>query len=75
MSFRFQARKHETKQSVKRDKRNGEHGVKTESANAFTRKNLLTRNIRNIFNHGEWCIQLLQVVVLGARRTHYFHSY
>ena len=38
ISFRFQASKQETMQSVKRDKRKGEHGVKTKSANAFTGK-------------------------------------
>ena len=38
ISFHFQARKEETKQSLKRDKGKCEHGVKTESANAFTRK-------------------------------------
>ena len=38
ISFRFQARKQETKQSVKRDKKKVEHGVKIESENAFTRK-------------------------------------
>ena len=38
MSFHFHARKEEAKQSVKRDKRKGDNGVKTESANAFTRK-------------------------------------
>ena len=35
--------KRETQQSVKRDKRKGEHGVKTESANAFSRKHLETK--------------------------------
>ena len=40
IKFRFQARKQETQQSVKRAKRKGEHGVKTESTNAFTRKYL-----------------------------------
>ena len=38
ISFHFHARKEVTKQPVKRDKRQGEHGVKTESANVFTRK-------------------------------------
>ena len=40
ISFRFQARKQETKQSVQRGKRKREHVVKTESANAFARKTL-----------------------------------
>ena len=40
IGFRFQARKQEIKQSVKRDQNKGEYGVKTESANVFTRKNL-----------------------------------
>ena len=38
ISLRFQARKQDTKQSVKRDERKGEEGVKIENAIAFTRK-------------------------------------
>ena len=57
ISFHFHAKKEETKQPVKRDKRKCEHGIKTENANAFTRKILWTRNMSNIINHDDLCIE------------------
>ena len=52
---------------MKRDKRKGEDGVKTESAIAFTRKVLQTRSIRNIINHDEWYITLLHYMSLVGK--------
>ena len=63
------------KQSVKRDKRKGKHGVKTEIANAFKKKNLLATNIRIIISHGEWWITILQVMVPSGISKNYSHSY
>ena len=62
-------------QSVKRDRRKGEHEVKTESLNAFTRKCFLTRNMRNIINYGEWCITLLHVMLPFGRSQNCSHFY
>ena len=75
ISFQFHARKEETKQWVKRDKRKGEHGVKTESANAFTRTILWTRDLRNIINHDEQCIKLLHFMLPVGKSKNYCPSY
>ena len=63
ISFHFHVGKEETKQLLKRDMRKGEHGVKTESANAFTRKILWTSDMRNIISHDDQCIKLLQFML------------
>ena len=75
MSFHFHARKEETKQSVKRDKRKGDNGVKTESANAFTRKILWTRDLRNIINLDDQCIKLLHFMLPVGKSKNYCRSY
>ena len=42
--FLFQARKQETKQSVKRDERKGENGFKTESATSINQEKSPNKN-------------------------------
>ena len=56
---------------MKRDERKGEGVVKTESAIAFTRKNLETRSITNIINHDAWYITLLHCMCsVGEGKNH-----
>ena len=69
VSFHFQGRKQETKQSVMRDMRKWEHVVKTGSANIFI------RNMRNIINIGEQCITLLHVTLPVGKNKNYSRSY
>ena len=38
-------------------------------------KQKVQRNLRNIINHGEWCITLLHVILPVGRRKNYSHSY
>ena len=64
--------KEETKQSVKRDKRKCEHGVKTESANALTRKILWTRDI---ISPDEQCTELLHFMLPVRKSKNYCCSY
>ena len=75
ISFHFHARKEETKQSVNRNMRKGEHGVKTENANTFTRKILWTTDMRNIINHDEQCIELLRFMLPVGKSKNYCRSY
>ena len=59
---------------MKRDKRKGEHVVKTESANAFTRKMLWTKDTGNIINYDERCIKLLHFILPVGNSNDYCHS-
>ena len=63
--------------SVKREKRKGEHGVKTEtqSANAFISKILWTRDMRNIINHDDQCIKWLHLMLPVGKSKNYCRSY
>ena len=70
ISFLFQARKQETKQSAKRDERKGEDEIKTESAIAFTRN----KSSKNIINNDEWYIRLLHYMLSVGKGKNYSRS-
>ena len=63
---------------MRRDKKKGEHGVKLESANAFTRpalKILRTRDMRNIISFDEQCMTLLRFMFPVGKSKNYSRSY